>query len=59
MTKIIVPVIGKCEFCGAYAELRPYGPEEEEICIKCAKKDIPTTERMMKRALFGFGKTRH
>lgn len=56
---IIMTDFGPCEFCGTTAELRPYGPNAEEICVKCAKKDIETTHKMMKRALLGVGKTRH
>ena len=42
----------QCDFCGKIAELRPYGPNEEVICIECAKKDPKTTEKMMGRVLF-------
>ncbi len=44
---------GKCELCGKVDELRPYGPKGERICYDCAMKDEPTTERQMKRVLFG------
>jgi hypothetical protein len=28
-----------CEFCKEYKELRPYGPNGENICHSCAMKD--------------------
>lgn len=45
----------QCDFCGKVAELRPYGPNGECICFECGEKDIVTTERMMKKVLFGIG----
>lgn len=42
-----------CEFCGAIAETRPYGPRGERICYSCGQKDRETTERQMKHVLFG------
>jgi hypothetical protein len=33
---------GKCEMCGKQDELRPYGPNNENICFDCAMKDEPT-----------------
>ncbi len=42
-----------CAFCGKLDELRPYGPRGERICHDCAMKDPQTTERQMKRVLFG------
>lgn len=35
----------KCELCGAFAELRPYGPKGERICFDCGMKDEATTLR--------------
>src|SRR4030095_6267735 len=29
---------GKCEMCGKQDELRPYGPNNENICFDCAMK---------------------
>lgn len=40
-----------CELCGKKADLRPYGPNHERICIECGDKDPETTERMMNEAL--------
>jgi hypothetical protein len=36
---------GKCELCGAEKELRPYGPNNENICFDCAMKDEKTTAK--------------
>jgi hypothetical protein len=35
----------ECAFCHQIAELRPYGPNGERICFKCAMKDEETTTR--------------
>jgi hypothetical protein len=43
----------KCELCGAIEETRPYGPNGERICFACGQKDKATTERQMRRILFG------
>lgn len=43
----------RCEMCGIIAETRPYGPEYEEICFKCAMKDEALTEIRAKQLLFG------
>ena len=55
-----IPVIAPqdsetCEFCGKEAECRPYGPNGENICFDCGMKDPKTTEKMMKKVLFGEG----
>ena len=42
-----------CEMCGAIAECRPYGPNDEQICFDCAMKDEETTERKMAAYIFG------
>lgn len=42
-----------CQFCGAFDELRPYGPKGERICYNCAMKNEKTTERQMRKILFG------
>lgn len=44
---------GKCEFCGATDELRPYGPNNENICFDCAMKDEATTKRKFGEILDG------
>ena len=43
----------ECKLCGKIAECRPYGKNGEEICVKCAKKDVKGTEKRMKVYLFG------
>ncbi len=53
ITVICVTPDAKCDLCGKVDELRPYGPRGENICFDCAQKDIKTTERQMKRVLFG------
>ena len=42
-----------CELCGAFEELRPYGPKGERICFDCGQKDLETTEKMCGIVLFG------
>ena len=42
---------GKCELCGKIAELRPYGPNGERICIECGKKNMETTEKKFRELL--------
>ena len=42
-----------CELCGAIAECRPYGPNDENICFDCAMKDEDTTRRKMEQYIFG------
>lgn len=60
MTKRIGKVViiepeepGQCELCGKLAELRPYGPQGENICFKCGMQDEPGTESRMAKLLFG------
>ena len=43
----------KCELCGKVAELRPYGPRGERICINCGMLNLETTERQIDRQLYG------
>lgn len=54
----ITPLIKKtppaeCELCGTSAELRPYRPNDENICMECGMKDRATTERKMGERFFG------
>jgi hypothetical protein len=44
---------GKCEMCGAQEELRPYGPNNENICFDCAMKDEPTTGKKFREMVDG------
>lgn len=41
----------KCELCGKVAELRPYGPNGENICYDCGMKNIETTERQFSKLI--------
>jgi len=43
----------ECELCGTFAELRPYGPNEENVCFTCAKKDEEAMKRAMSKRLKG------
>ncbi len=39
-TVIIEPEVGGvCEICGAREELRPYGPNGENVCFDCGMRD--------------------
>ena len=42
-----------CEMCGAIAECRPYGPNNEQICFDCGIKDEATTFKKMEQYIFG------
>lgn len=42
-----------CELCGAVAECRPYGPNDENICFDCGMKDETTTRKKMSEYIFG------
>lgn len=45
---------GKCELCGKEGEeLRPYGPNNENICFDCGMKDEATTNRKMDELMDG------
>lgn len=44
---------GKCELCGIIEELRPYGPNGEEICYDCGMKNEEVTKRQCARVLLG------
>lgn len=43
----------KCELCGKFAELRPYGPRGERICFDCGMKDEQTVRRQFRRHVLG------
>lgn len=56
MTMVKGPVIviepeppSKCELCGQQAECRPYGPNGEQICVDCGRKNVAATEAAMRR----------
>ena len=41
-----------CDLCGKTDELRPYGPNGEDICFDCGMKDEKTTTKQMNKLLF-------
>lgn len=41
----------KCEMCGAFEELRPYGPNNENICFECGMKDEATSTKKFSERL--------
>lgn len=41
----------KCEFCAELRELRPYGPNGENVCRPCANKDPEALKERMDKAL--------
>lgn len=43
----------KCEMCGKVDELRPYGPNNENICFDCAMKDEETAKRKFRERVEG------
>ena len=44
-----------CELCGEEKELRPYGPNGENICFDCGQKDKAATQRMMEHSMIREG----
>ena len=36
-----------CELCGKVAELRPYGPNNENICIQCGRTMPEVVDKKM------------
>ena len=45
----------RCEFCHRIDELRPYGPNGENICFECAMRDEETTKRRFEQHVLGEG----
>jgi hypothetical protein len=43
---------GVCDLCGAVEETRPYGPNGEDVCFDCMKKNEPAAKKRF-RALLG------
>ena len=43
----------KCELCGEIAELRPYGPNNENICYPCGMKDEKAAEKKFNEVVLG------
>lgn len=44
-----------CELCGAFKELRPYGPNGENVCFPCGMKDEKAAKRGFRRLIEGEG----
>jgi hypothetical protein len=40
-----------CELCDQLRELRPYGPNGENVCLPCAEKDPAALSERMGKAL--------
>lgn len=49
---------GQCELCGAIEDTRPYGPNGEEVCFDCGKKDQAAIDRGIEEHVFGKGRAR-
>ncbi len=41
----------QCDFCGAIAELRPYGPNGEAICFPCGMKNETAAKEQFRKRL--------
>ena len=39
----------KCEDCGNFRELRPYGKNAASVCYECAMKDPANADEMCRR----------
>jgi len=44
---------GNCQLCGEVEDLRPYGPNNEDICYECGKKNWTKVEEKMDEYFFG------
>lgn len=42
-----------CDLCGKVDELRPYGPQGEEVCFECAMKDEAAAKRGFRKLVLG------
>lgn len=43
----------ECEYCGKISELRPYGKNGANICLKCAMEDEKEAEKQFNKILDG------
>lgn len=43
----------ECEMCGLVRELRPYGPNGENVCIECMMKNEKAAEKVFAKILRG------
>jgi hypothetical protein len=41
----------ECEFCHAFVECRPYGPNNEQICYACGQLNLEVTLHKMREYL--------
>jgi hypothetical protein len=46
---------GVCDLCGKNDELRPYGPNGENICFDCGMKNEEMTKKRFSQVVFGEG----
>lgn len=42
-----------CQLCGLLTDTRPCGPNSEEVCFDCAKKDPAAMDRYAQRMFQG------
>jgi len=42
---------GKCEDCGKVDELRPYGPNNSNVCFDCMMKDEAGAKKRMQQLM--------
>ena len=47
------PFMGTCEMCQTIDDLRPYGPNYENICFSCAMKHPEVTDERIREMLKG------
>jgi len=52
ITIICVTKPDKCELCEKIDELRPYGPNGENVCFACANKDPANMKKKLHKFLF-------
>ena len=45
----------RCELCDKIDELRPYGPNGENVCFECGMKDEEAMKRGFNRLILGGG----
>lgn len=51
--------VDRCEICGAIAEVRPYGPNGEEVCFQCGMRDEDAARRGFSEHVMGQGRRRN
>ena len=45
------PLIDKCDLCGVHDELRPYGPNGENVCFDCGMKNKDACEKALDKEI--------